>query len=134
MPPNAEPWYLTADEVVELHLAVMSLIDATAGDVVRDRNLLESALNRPRMAAHYQGADLIQQAATLLWGVVQNHPFHDGNKRTAWVAAETFLNLNGSTITASDEDGFRLMIEVAQCLGVDEVESWLREHTSEGPN
>ena len=66
--------------------------------------------------------------------MVQNHPFHDGNKRTAWVAAETFLNLNGSTITASDEEGFRLMIEVAQGLGVDEVESWLREHTSEGPS
>jgi death-on-curing protein len=102
-----------------------------AGDVdpesaVHDWNLLESAVARPRMAAYYEGADLARQAATLLWGLVENHPFYDGNKRAGWVAMRTFLLLNGQVITANEDDSFALVIAVTQGLTVDEVEVWLR--------
>jgi death-on-curing protein len=97
--------------------------------VVRDWNLLESALNRPRAAAYYEGADLVGQAATLLWGLIENHPFYDGNKRTAWVTAEAFLNTNGHELTASDDEAFDLVIAVTQGMRVDEVEAWLRVRT-----
>ena len=107
----------------------MGLDAADPGAIVRDWNLLESALYRPRMAAHYEAADLIRQAATLLWGLVENHPFHDGNKRTAWVTTETLLAWNGWLVTASDNEGCSLMIDVAQGLGVDRVESWLLTRT-----
>ena len=94
---------------------------------MRDWNLLESALHRPRAAAYYEAATLARQAATLLWGIVENHPFHDGNKRTAWVAMRTFLLANGWTVAATDDEKFDLVIGITQGLGVDEVEGWLGE-------
>ena len=78
------------------------------------------------MAAYYEGADLARQAATLLWGLVENHPFYDGNKRTGWVTMRTFLLLNGRVVTANEDDSFALVIAVTQGLTVDEVEAWLR--------
>ena len=102
----------------------------TPGDGVRDWNLLESAVNRPRAVAYYEGAGLIAQAATLLWGLIENHPFHDGNKRTAWVTAEAFLNANGVIITASDDEAFTVIVAAAQGLSVEATEAWLRGHVA----
>jgi len=95
---------------------------------VRDWNLLLSALNRPKAAAYYEEDDLIRQAATLLWGLVENHPFHDGNKRTAWVAAEAFLQANRQRVTATDDEVFIVVVGIAQGLPLDDAEGWLREH------
>lgn len=99
-------------------------------DAVRDWNLLESAINRPRAVAYYEGADLVGQAATLLWGLIENHPLHDGNKRTAWVTAEAFLNANGITITASNDEAFDVIVAAAQGLSVEATEAWLRDHVA----
>lgn len=63
--------------------------------LLRDRALLESAVARPRMAAHYADADLVLQAVTLMVGISQAQAFVDGNKRTGFLAAQVFLRLNG---------------------------------------
>jgi len=105
--------------------------DVDPEGVVRDWNLLESAVTRPRMAAHYEAADLLRQAATLLWGLVENHAFYDGNKRTGWVVMRTFLVLNALTLTATEDESFELVVAVAQGLSVEATEAWLRGHVAD---
>jgi death-on-curing protein len=125
---DAEVRYPTPEEVAAYHAAVMGVSQVDARDGVRDWNLLLSALNRPRAAAYYEGADLTRQATTLLWGLVENPPFHDGNKRTAWVTAEAFLRSNGQRVTATDDQIFPVVIAIAQGMALDEADAWLREH------
>lgn len=132
-PLSAEIIYPTAEEVLATHLLIVNRPSASASDVVRDWNLLESALNRPRAAAYYEGADLVRQAATLVWGMVENHPFHDGNKRTAWIAMRTFLHVNGWQVAGSEDERFALVIGVTQGLSVDDVDAWLRAHSRQAP-
>lgn len=115
---DAEIRYYTAEEVAAFHGGVME--SPRIGS------------DRPRAVAYYESADLIGQAATLLWGLIENHPFHDGNKRTAWVTAEAFLNVNGFAITASDDAAFEVIVAVAQGLSVDATETWLRERVAVG--
>lgn len=98
---------------------------------VRDLGLLESALARPlNRAAHGKpdGADL---AACYGAGIARNHPFVDGNKRTAFVAVELFLALNGRKLTASDADAVLAMLAVADgTLEEAAFADWIRRHTS----
>lgn len=92
-----------------------------------NENQLESALARPRNAAAYEGADIVRQAASLFWGIASNHPFQDGNKRTAVVMLRAFLNLNGHDLELSEDARFDLALAVADGhIGVDEVERRLR--------
>jgi death-on-curing protein len=88
--------------------------------------LLESALARPRHAALYEDADLAAQAATLVWGLTENQPFIDGNKRTALVVGLTFLRVNGYSLEMSEDQRYQLMIDIASGLGVDAVATALR--------
>ena len=81
---------------------------------------------RPQHAAQYAEADLAEQAATLLWGLAENQPFVDGNKRVALVVTLTFLELNGYRIESTEDERVELMFEIAKGLGVDEVASRLR--------
>lgn len=85
--------YLTTLDVLALHRRIME--DTGSVPAVRDEGLLESALMRPQMLAHYEGADLVAQAAVLIAGIAQAHAFVDGNKRTATVAGIVSLQLNG---------------------------------------
>lgn len=81
---------------------------------IRDENLLESALARPRnLFAYRDGADLATLAAAYAFGVARNHAFHDGNKRTAMVVALTFLKLNGVDLVASPEERYEKFEGVA---------------------
>lgn len=129
--PDTETIYLTAEEIVALHNALLGAGDVDPEGVVRDWNLLESATARPRMAAYYEVADTPRQAATLLWGLIENHPFYDGNKRTGWVAMRTFLILTGQTLRATEDECFNLVVAVAQALSLDATEAWLREHVTD---
>ncbi len=74
------------------------------GTGVRDASGLESALARPQQLAHHGQPDLADLAASYAFGLARNHPFVDGNKRTAFVAAELFLALNGFELVADDAD------------------------------
>ena len=81
---------------------------------------------RPQHAAQYAHADLAEQAATLLWGIAENQPFVDGNKRAALVVALTFLEVNRYRVDLSEDERVGLMFEIADGMTVDEVASRLR--------
>ncbi|MNY57225.1 Toxin Doc [compost metagenome] len=70
---------------------------------VKSLSLLESAVNRPRFKAHYEGADLVLQAGALMFGLAKNHAFNDGNKRIAAVATDVFLQENGWEIVCDND-------------------------------
>lgn len=82
-------------------------------DGVRDQGLVESALARPRNLAGYGDPDEVDLAAAYACGIAKNHGFLDGNKRTAWVAARTFLADNGFNFRFDQLEGFRFMQSVA---------------------
>jgi death-on-curing protein len=95
----------------------------------RDEALLESAMARPKHAAQYDAPDAASLAAAYGFGIVRNHPFVDGNKRTAFVAVELFLALNGWSLEADDGDCVMVMLGVASGgLSADEFASWIRSH------
>ena len=95
------------------------------------RDLLESALARPQQAARYENADLTRQAATLCFGLVKNHPWLGGNKRTATFLMETFLGMNGLELLADDAEIVSMVLDVeADFWKVDEIASWLRERVT----
>lgn len=80
------------------------LVEHGGGDGVRDAGALDSAMMRPRNLADYGDPDAAALAAAYAYGIARNHPFVDGNKRTAAVISETFLMLNGFRLTASDAE------------------------------
>ena len=80
---------------------------------IRDEGLLDSALARPQQLANYSTPDFADLAASYGYGLARNHPFLDGNKRTAFVAALLFLMLNGYKLQASDADKVMTMLKVA---------------------
>ena len=104
--------YLTLNEVLELYLCVM---DQSGGAVaVRDLNAIESALAQPR--ATFGGQELyrtiVEKASALGFSLIQNHPFVDGNKRTAHAAMETFLVLNGYELEASVDEQEQIIVDI----------------------
>ncbi len=130
-PPFPGTIYPTLEDVLIIYAWVVEIDADVALDCVRDWAFLESALLRPEQAAHYAGADLVDQAATLLWGMVRNHPFQDGNKRVAYAVTLTFLRVNGLTIVATESEEFTLLIDIAQHLTVEQVSEWMRERRAD---
>jgi death on curing protein len=125
---------LTADEIsyidyieaVDLHFALMKLWGENRFGV-ESRDLIESALARPKHAAIYENADLIRQASSLLFGLIKNHPWTGGNKRTASFLMEEFLFRNGFELTATSKDLYEMSLDVeSDAWKVDEIENWLR--------
>jgi death-on-curing protein len=97
---------------------------------VRDGNLLDSALARPQQMQAYAdpAPDLADLAAALAHGLARNHPFVDGNKRTAAVACETFIELNDAQLDAADEELFPRFLALADGrLSAEAFAAWLRE-------
>jgi len=104
-------------------------------DGVRDEGLLESALARPQQLHAYgdPAPDLADLAAALGYGLARNHPFLDGNKRTAHVAYRTFLALNGAELVATDEEKYLTMLTLAEGkLAERDFAAWLRERVRTG--
>ena len=98
----AEIEYLTASDVLALTDWFLQRLGYASAILRADgEGLLESAVHRAQTAAFYGGADLILQAAALANGIALNHPFVDGNKRSAWAACVTFLWLNGQPLPDS---------------------------------
>jgi death on curing protein len=121
--------YLTQDEVLELHQAIIRQSGGSSG--LRDLGLLQSAVAQPRMT--FAGADLYptieEKAAALGFSLIGNHPFVDGNKRVGHAAMETFLVLNGCEIKASVEEAEQLTLQVAAGeASRDDLATWLRSH------
>jgi len=119
--------YLPIEEAISLHILLMRSWDELYFGVDR-RDLIESALARPQQAAAYGDADLIRQAASMCYGLVKNHPWVGGNKRTATFLMEAFLELNGSELAAEDDEIVEAALDIeADRWGVDEIEAWLRQ-------
>ena len=98
----------------------------------RDLGLFESALARPRNLALYGEPDAAALAASYGCGIARNHPFIDGNKRTAFVAVEFFLALNGLALEAEDGACVLTMLAVASgALDEAAFAAWLREHSTQ---
>lgn len=107
----SEPIWIEHDLVFAIH--DRQLFEHGGAEGLRDESLLHSALGRPLNQLHYTGADIIALAAKYTAGIVQNHPFVDGNKRTGFVVGVLFLELNGYRFRASEEDAAQAVLELA---------------------
>ena len=114
--------------VLAIHDAQLAEHGGISG--IRDEGLLASALARPRnVEAYGEGVDAASLAAAYAFGISRNHPFLDGNNRTAFVVMELFLTLNGWRLDADDATCVSVMLEVAagKC-SEEKLAEWLREH------
>jgi len=130
----AEIRYLTLADVLALHQAVMERFGAAPAPL-RDEGALESAVMRAQMAAYYDEADIIRQAALLAVGISQAQAFLDGNKRIAFAACDVFLRVNGLAFSG-DPLAIALQFEAlakredSLDKATDRFEHWLRKHVS----
>lgn len=124
-----EPLWIETREALAIHDRQLALHGGRGG--VRDEGLLESALARPRQYhAYVKFPDVVEMSALYTAGIVRNHPFLDGNKRTGFVTGVLFLELNGFDFTASEEDATQAVLRLA-AGSLDEAGyvAWLRENS-----
>jgi len=127
----SEPVWLRADAVVLLHDEQLAIFGGPAG--LRDAGLLDSALARARNAWAYGEEDLCMLAALYAGGIMQNHPFVDGNKRAGFLAAYVFLDVNGLELNAPEvEVVTRCLALAAGEIGEAEFAEWLRGNVGAG--
>ena len=120
--------WLSERLVLTMHSKALFLHGGADG--LRDPGLLESALARPLNRAGYGEADVVELAALYAIAIARNHPFIDGNKRTAYLALEVFLELNGLKLLATDAQAVVAMLALAAGdLSDAEFTQWVREHT-----
>ena len=123
------------DRTVLIAIHDMQLAEHGGGAGLRDGNLLESALAKPENLAAYGDPDAAALAAAYGYGISRNHAFVDGNKRTALVAAELFLQLNGWQLIVDDADCVLTMLAVATGdITEDAFADWLRQHVHKKQN
>jgi death on curing protein len=119
--------WLTQELVAAFHLRQLS--EHGGGTGLRDLGLLDSALQRPRQKVSYSEPDLSDLAAAYAYGIARNHPFIDGNKRTALVASFTFLYLNGYKVSSSQAENVTVFFALAEgTLSEEEIAAWFRQN------
>lgn len=125
-----EPIWIERPEVLVVHS--MQLAEHGGSDGVRDITLLESALAKPRnVFAYVPEATVFQLAASYAFGLARNHPFVDGNKRTALVVSEGFLLLNGYKIVSSPEEKYFTFLGLAEgTVSEEQLTAWFEAHSS----
>jgi death-on-curing protein len=119
--------YLTVTEVLAMHVDQIERYGG-AHDI-RDPGLLEAALFRPQTGYY---ADLIEEAAAMWESLAQNHPFIDGNKRTAFAATYTFLDINGARLMADAQETYDFISSLHQAnqFSFNKLVPWLRVHVA----
>ena len=125
-----EPVWIGVLEALVLHDMQLVTFGGAAG--VRDVGLLESALARPRNLLAYgkKKPSLARLAAAYAFGIIKNHPFADGNKRTALVIAFAFLDVNCIEINASEEDAYRMFMDLPSGrVSEEELAHWMSENS-----
>lgn len=125
-----EPIWIGVLEALVLHDMQLVTFGGAAG--VRDVGLLESALARPRNLLVYgkKRPSLVRLAAAYAFGIIKNHPFIDGNKRTALVIAFAFLEVNGVEMNASEEDAYQMFMDLASGrVSEEEFGAWISENS-----
>jgi len=127
----SEPSWIRQDVVLRIQEAALALHGGLEG--VRDLGLLESALARPENLFCYsdQAPSLARLAASYAKGIVADHPFVDGNKRTAFIVSVTFLKLNGLQLTATKEDRVLTFWDLAAgTISEDQLAQWFEANTA----
>ena len=124
---RTEPEWLSLDIALAVHDRQLAEHGGPTG--VRDQGMLESALARPLNQWTYGEDDRCALAAAYAYGIARNHPFTDGNKRTAWVFARLFLMLNGQALSFTPRMAIDVVLALAAGeLGEDELADWFRQH------
>ena len=127
------PKLLTVDQVLALHKMQIEQFGGSHG--VKNEGLLLSALAQPEsgFGDSYFHKDLFEMAAAYLFHLVKNHAFHDGNKRIAALTAAVFLEVNGLTVTADEDEFEKLVTDAAQSLATKEqIADFFRQNTATG--
>lgn len=126
---RTEPEWLTREDVEHLHREMLSLFGGSPGTV--SEGSLESALGRARNRfAYEERADLFDVAAACCFGLAKKHGFQDANKRTAFVAAVTFLDINGWLFTVDERDAVEQMVALASDARTEsEIAAWFRANS-----
>jgi death-on-curing protein len=120
--------WIAKPEVLAIH--DRQLIEHGGAPGIRDVNLLASALARPQQLFAYGTPDILDLAAAYTAGIVRNHPFLDGNKRTGFVVGILFLELNGYTFTAPEPDAAQTVLALAAGELTEEAFAvWLRDYS-----
>ena len=123
-----EPEWVLRETVLTLHEQLLAQFGGLAG--IRDEGLLDSALGRPQNLFAYGKPTLFALAASYAFGLAKNHPFIDGNKRTAFVTAVLFLELNGRRFSAEEADAaVRTLALAAGEMTEAEYEAWLKANS-----
>jgi death-on-curing protein len=121
-----EPVWLDAADCHSFHMELLARFGGMAG--IRDAGLLDSALNRPRHLFAYGHPTLFDLAAEYAFGIVKNHPSLDGNKRAGFMAAALFLEVNGLSFHAPEEDVVLQTLALAAGeIGKKEYAGWLKK-------
>ncbi len=121
----SQPFWLSKVAVLAVHGRLLAEHGGASG--LRDESLLESALAAPVNHFEYDKADVFVLAATYAHALTSNHPFVDGNKRTAFAAAGIFLELNGFRLTASEPDAVLAVLALSKGeMNAEEFWNWLR--------
>ena len=123
----SNPVWVDLPFVIRLHDRILDLTGGAPG--LRDEGLLRSALDRPRNVHAYRGHVLPEIAASYAFGIAKNHPFIDGNKRTAFVTCGVFLELNGLRLVAGTKDAELRMISLVHAPDPQTFTKWLRDNT-----
>jgi death-on-curing protein len=122
-----EPIWVLDEAVTAIHHRQIAEHGGLPG--VRDTGALASGLSRPKNKFAYETPTLFELAAAHAYGVAANHPFNDGNKRTAYVVSLTFLRLNGFRVTATQEDKYRTFVSLAAgTLTESELAVWFKKN------
>ena len=125
-----EPHWVIKEAALAMH--ARQLAEHGGGDGVRDEGLLESVLTKPQnlFFCADDPVDISRMAASYAYGIATNHPFIDGNKRTAHVVARTFLLLNGYNLIASQEEKYKTILALAAGeIDEDTLAAWFTENT-----
>lgn len=122
--------WLSISEILAIHEQLLSLFGGSTG--VRDFGLLESALARPQtLQAYDPNADIFLIAATYADGIVNNHPFIDGNKRTGFLSAAVFIETNGLKVSMSEVEVVSMTVGLAdKSISREVYAEWLRNNSS----
>ncbi|HEX9876319.1 MAG TPA: type II toxin-antitoxin system death-on-curing family toxin [Gammaproteobacteria bacterium] len=125
-----QPKWITAAIAVAIHDEAIYEFGGLGG--IRDQGLLESALDRPRnLLAHEPQSSIFQLAAVLCVGIAKNHPFHDGNKRTALLVTRAFLYLNEYVLEPQQDDEVATLVAVAdESFSEHGLVAWLARNSS----
>lgn len=127
MTERVEPWWLSEQAALAIHDRQLAEHGGPSG--LRDVGALASALARPVNRWAYGDDDRCALAAAYAFGIARNHPFTDGNKRTAWVVARLFLRKNGVSLAFDELEAIATVLALAAGeLSEDELADWFRQH------